>query len=123
MGMSLSRSSVQLMLKSQKMIQDEFGVRINLSDKQAIGKFLAYASKSSSKDLVNIVTRLQDELTPVNTDLPKAKPEKKAEDKTNVRYYRGQRVLVEPKQAKAEDDSAESKPTKTIIYRGQKIAV
>lgn len=119
MTMALSRETIKLMLQSQRIIKREFGVRIDLDDDQAIARFLAYASQSSSNDLKSCTSQLLAQLIPETVDSKNDEVETKA---VNVRYYRGQPIIDPVDQSVGRPNSQEKKPSKHIIYRGQKIS-
>ena len=116
----LTREAINWMIQSQRIIKKEFGVRIELSDQQAIYRFLAYASKSSSDDLKSYTDKLLEYMA---TDLEvttEEEPETKSAAK--VRYYRGVPVPVAEAQPEHQPIEANKRHTKEIIYRGQKIS-
>lgn len=119
MTMALSRETIKLMLQSQRIIKQEFGVRIDLDDDQAIARFFAYASQSSSDDLKNCTNQLLAQLVPESEPSLNNESVSKA---ASVRYYRGQPVTAPVGQSLDRVDESEKKTSKHIIYRGQKIS-
>lgn len=124
--MLLSRETIKLMIRSQKMVLKEFDVRIDLDNDQAIAMFLAYASQSSSVELKECTNRLVAQLLP---DREHKAREQKKEPKQHVRYYRGQ-MIKEPlgKNVDSENNldkinASGVKQPKEVIYRGQKVII
>ena len=115
MTMMLSRETIKLMMKSQKIILKEFGVRIDLDNDQAIAMFLAYATQSNSEDLKACTNKLMVELLPEQ----KTETEKAAEkSNTHVRYYRGQKVTQPMKKTQdVTHSNIKTKRTKQVTYR------
>ncbi len=119
MTMALSRETIKLMLQSQRIIKQEFGVRIDLDDDQAIARFFAYASQSSSDDLKNCTSKLLAQLVPESEGGNNDEVEIRS---PSVRYYRGQPITDPVGQSAGSSNKLEKKSSKQIIYRGQKIS-
>jgi len=115
--MTLSRETIKLMMQCQRMVNKEFGVRVNLDNEQAIAIFLAYASQSGSVELKDCSDKLMIQVIPVENKVADKALDK---PKVHVRYYRGQPVVdadVKP----VIDNKTEKDHTKEITYRGQKV--
>ena len=106
------------------MIKNEFGVRIDLNDKQAIDRFVSYANQSASDALKTCSNELVEQLVPNEADTEHEESAEKTA--AGVRYYRGQPVTETASAARpvVQDHEIEEeiKKTKTVIYRGRKIA-
>ena len=71
MFISLSRETINLMIQSQKIIRQEFGVNIRLDDDQALPRILMFSRRSGSNELRNYTGKLK-ELIPeiqINNDV------------------------------------------------------
>jgi len=122
MTISLSHETIKLMLESKRYIKKEFGVNINLDDEQAIALFLAYASKSASKELKECTDKLMMQLIPANKTENEG-PSLPA-SKNNVKYYRGQPVIeAAPAPVTQTSENTNVKRNKQVTYRGQTITI
>ena len=117
--MSLSRETIKLMMQSQRIIKKEFGVRIDLDNDQAIALFIAYASQSSSNELKECSNKLMFQLIPDDNTAAK---DTAVKSKAQVRYYRGQPIVIPEVKSVTQTNVrvAETSHTKQITYRGQK---
>lgn len=127
MSISLSRETIHLMLQSQRIIKQEFGVKIELDDDQLMARMFAYAAQSSSGALKDCAKSLMQQLLPqdVSQDAKRSGEVDAGSKTTAARVCRGQ-VIEESITTSASDKAAaEEKPArgKALIYRGQKITV
>jgi hypothetical protein len=118
----LSRETIKIMMKVQRLVKDEFGVRVGLDDDNASAMLLAYASRSQSEELIRLSAELASSLIPGETQ---ASASELATDSSRVkqRVYRG-RVIVEEVEDQPGDQDADGKSNmkKGVIYRGNAVA-
>ena len=119
---SLSRETIRLMMQSQRMIQKEFGMRIQLDDEQMMARVFAYAAQSNSGDLKKCANELMQHLIPNSPDANEEKIEKKLNSSTRI--YRGQVIPVEvtAPDSNSQAPKSETKTRKNVIYRGQRVS-
>jgi|TARA_R100000657_G_C4635376_1_gene82444 hypothetical protein len=103
---------VALVNQCRRLIRDEFGTRLSLTDPQLRQELGRFAARSQSKEL----TRLMDDIAR-EADAPEdVTPE--AGTSAPKRMYRGQ-PLPEPAAARRQADR--SAPSKAVIYRGRQV--
>ena len=120
MTISLSRESINLMMQSQKMIKKEFGVRIDLDDEQLMARVFAYASQSNSGDLIQCANKLMQLLLPSKSE-DSSNPSEQKQVSTK-RIYRGQVLPEIITDVSSQNQDAQIKTKKNVIYRGQRVA-
>ena len=109
-------------MQSQRMIQKEFGMRIQLDDEQMMARVFAYAAQSNSRDLKKCANELMQQLIP---DSPVASEERKEKRlSSSTRIYRGQVIPVEDTAPDSNNQApkSETKTRKNVIYRGQRVS-
>lgn len=118
----LSRETIKIMMKSQRLVKDEFGVRVGLDDDNATAMLLAYASRSQSEELRLLSAELAASLIPGEAQESVSEV---ASDSSRVkqRVYRG-RVIAEEVEDQPGDQLADGESTmkKGVIYRGNVVA-
>ena len=118
----LSRETIKIMMKVQRLVKDEFGVRIGLDDDNASALLLAYASRSQSEDLKLCADELAMSLIPGGAQESSSEV---VPDSSRVRQrvYRG-RVIVEDVEDQPGDQAVDAEDTakKGVIYRGNVVA-
>ena len=118
----LSRETIKIMMKVQRQVKDEFGVRVGLDDENASAMLMAYASRSQSEEL----RRLSAELA--SSFIPGERQESVSEvpaDSARVkqRVYRGWVIAEEPmNHSSGEEGVSDSTEKKGVIYRGNVVA-
>lgn len=112
-----SRTTIQLLMQCQRLIQKEFNKRIALDDEQIVTMIFAYSAQSSSADLKVSATALSHQfLVDQSTS-----PEEEEQSSATSRVYRGQ-AMDQPNSADDKPENSSGK-TRTITYRGQKLEV
>ena len=104
---------VALVNQCRRLIRDEFGVRLSLTDpdlRQALGD---YARRSGSDELKRLMTRIDEEAEEAAPETPAV-----ADKAPARRMYRGQ-PLPEPAPRPTEEQRAES--GREVIYRGRRV--
>ncbi len=119
----LSRETIQLMMQSQRMIQKEFGVRIQLHDEQAIARLIAYAAQSKNDELKACSAQLMQQLAPgtgSDSATDDVAPEPMASTARNI--YRGCEIEAEaaPEPVAVEEQNSAA-PRNKVIYRGRRV--
>ena len=118
----LSRETIKIMMKVQRLVKDEFGVRIGLDDDNASALLLAYASRSQSEDLKLCADELAMSLIPGGTQESSSEVTSDSA-KVKQRVYRG-RVIVEEVEdhSSQQEDVTDGTEKKGVIYRGNAVA-
>ncbi|MFW2373293.1 MAG: hypothetical protein ACN4GM_09235 [Gammaproteobacteria bacterium] len=119
--MSLSRETIRLMMQSQKMIQKEFGMRIQLDDEQMMARVFAYAAQSSSGDLKKCAHELMQQLIPNPSEA--GNEQKDHNQSSAIRIYRGQVIAAESTAdySNTRESRSETKTRNNVIYRGRRV--
>jgi hypothetical protein len=122
MSLLLSRETIKIMMKVQRLVRDEFGVRIGLDDDNASAMLLAYASRSQSEELRLLSGELAVSI------IPGARQEASNDvasdnEKVKQRVYRG-RVIMEEEVSPSSEQAvgADSTAKKGVVYRGNVVA-
>lgn len=102
---------VALVNQCRRLIRDEFGTRLSLTDPQLRQELGRFAARSQSSELA----RLMDDIAR-EAGAPEATPE--PEKPASKRMYRGQPL---PEPAPSEDTPKPSGAAKTMIYRGRQV--
>lgn len=122
MSILLSRETIKIMMKVQRLVRDEFGVRIGLDDDNASAMLLAYASRSQSEDLRLLSGELALALIPGGTEEPASEIPSDGE-KVKQRVYRGRVIAEEDVKPRTEQEAeADSTAKKGVVYRGNVVA-
>ncbi|MCH2558032.1 MAG: hypothetical protein MK005_12105 [Alcanivorax sp.] len=108
---------VTLVNQCRRLIRDEFGVKLALTDPRLREALNEYAGRSGSTELKRLIKQIDEEAD-------EAMPEDEAahrptEPRPARRMYRGQPLPDPP--ADAGVSSPDSGPEKTIIYRGRRV--
>ena len=101
---------VALVNQCRRLIRDEFGTRLSLTDPLLREELNRFAARSQSRELARLMDDIAQEAGALEAP---AEPEKTAPK----RMYRGQ-PLPEPA---TEPESDRSSPSKAIIYRGRQV--
>jgi hypothetical protein len=122
MSILLSRETIKIMMKVQRLVRDEFGVRIGLDDENASAMLLAYASRTQSDELRLCASELAMSLIPGGQPVPEEKAIPDGQ-KVKQRVYRG-RVIAEEDVNHSSEQVAEEESTakKGVVYRGNVVA-
>jgi hypothetical protein len=114
------RETIKIMMKVQRLVKDEFGVRVDLDDDNALAMLLDYASRSQSEELRRLSAELALSLIPGETQ-ESASADASDSSRVKQRVYRGRVIAEEPvsSQQEAESDSMEKRG---VIYRGNVVA-
>ncbi|MBL7252317.1 hypothetical protein ACLD02_18765 [Alloalcanivorax sp. C16-2] len=104
---------VTLVNQCRRLIRDEFGARLSLTDPDLREELEAYAERSASAELKRLMARIDEE-----AGEPEAAPEPVA--RPARRMYRGQPLPdpEAPASGKSETAPASDKP---VIYRGRRV--
>ena len=114
--MTYSRVTIQLLMKCQRLIQQEFSTRIKLDDEQIVTMILAYAAQTSSEELKTCASAVSRQFLIDQNTQPQLE-----KSQTTARVYRGQ--VIEDSKPATSNEAKPSAQMKTIIYRGQKVQV
>jgi len=114
--MTHSRTTIQLLMQCQRLIQQEFATRIKLDDEQIVTMILAYAAQTSSEELKTCASAVSRQFLVDQNTQPQVE-----KSQSTARVYRGQ--VVEDSRPVTNNETKPSSQTKTIIYRGQKVQV
>lgn len=107
---------VTLVNQCRRLIRDEFGVKLTLTDPQLREALNEYAGRSGSTELKRLIRQIDEE---AGDAMPEDEPgHGSTEQRPARRMYRGQPLPDPPADAEA---SSESGPEKTIIYRGRRV--
>ncbi len=109
---------VTLVNQCRRLIRDEFGARLSLTDPDLRESLGVYAERSASGELKRLMARIDEE-----AGEPDDKAEKDAEPdaaRPARRMYRGQ-PLPEPEAPPAERTEAAPASEKPVIYRGRRV--
>jgi len=101
---------VALVNQCRRLIRDEFGTRLSLTDPQLRQELGRFAARSQSGELARLMDDIDRE-----AGAPEAPPE--PEKASPKRMYRGQ-PLPEPD---PETEPERSAPSKAVIYRGRQV--
>jgi len=122
MSILLSRETIKIMMKVQRLVKEEFGIRIGLDEDNASAMLMAYASRSQSEDLRKLSGTLASSLIPGGTQ--ESGSEFAADsNKVKQRVYRG-RVIAEEGGDHSSEPATEVESTakKGVVYRGNVVA-
>tara|TARA_B100000614_G_scaffold185843_1_gene166646 strand:- start:19703 stop:20086 length:384 start_codon:yes stop_codon:yes gene_type:complete len=110
---------VTLVNQCRRLIRDEFGARLSLTDPDLRESLGAYAERSASGELKRLMARINEE-----AGEPEHKPETEAAPDTAARpprrMYRG-RPLPEPETPPAAGPDDGPTSDKPVIYRGRRV--
>ncbi|MCU5785483.1 hypothetical protein [Alloalcanivorax marinus] len=107
---------VTLVNQCRRLIRDEFGVKLTLTDPRLREALSEYAGRSGSTELKRLIRQIDEE---AGDAMPEDEPgHGSTEQRPARRMYRGQPLPDPPADAGA---SSESGPEKTIIYRGRRV--
>jgi hypothetical protein len=122
MSLLLSRETIKIMMKVQRLVRDEFGVRIGLDDDNASAMLLAYASRSQSEELRLLSSELAVSLIP-GAGQEASNDVASDNEKVKQRVYRGQVIMEEEVSPSSEQAvEADSTAKKGVVYRGNVVA-
>ena len=122
MSLLLSRETIKIMMKVQRLVRDEFGVRIGLDDDNASAMLLAYASRSQSEELRLLSGELAVSLIP-GAGQEASNDVASDNEKVKQRVYRGQVIMEEEVSPSSEQAvEADSTAKKGVVYRGNVVA-
>lgn len=107
---SIDRNYARLLMLMQRLVREEFNIRVPLADADAASHLLSYANKSQNRELVEVRNELLEMLEPA-VACSGAEAEQAA--RTRANYYRG--VARDP--GLKESDTQAITPRKRI-YRG-----
>lgn len=110
---TLSRERIRLMLMMRRMVREEFGVTVPLSDEAAADELLAFASRARNSLLRQMARELEGHL------VGQENSSEETADAAPSRYYRGAAIPTEEDGTAARSDDSHSKPRR--VYRGQVI--
>ncbi len=103
---------VALVNQCRRLIRDEFGTRLSLTDPQLRQELARFAARSQSSELARLIDDIARE-----AGLPEAGPE--PEKPASRRMYRGRPL---PKPAPSDNDSpARPGASRAVIYRGRQV--
>ncbi|MFP1684117.1 hypothetical protein ACLD0W_16510 [Alloalcanivorax sp. C16-1] len=106
---------VTLVNQCRRLIRDEFGVKLALTDPRLREALNDYAGRSGSAELRRLIKQIDEE---ADEAMPESEAAPPAERPPTRRMYRGQPLPDPPAEPGASEDSG---PEKTIIYRGRRV--
>jgi len=104
---------VALVNQCRRLIRDEFGTRLSLTDPQLRRELVRFADRSQSRDLAGLIEKINRE-----AGTPDPEPQAEPEPAPARRMYRGQPLPEPETDPRPESRSAATKP---VIYRGRQV--
>lgn len=83
----LNKDNLSTVMQCNKLIRDEFGVRLSLVQDDILTQIVSYSHKSTGHSLKKLTAIITNSFPQLKTD------DERARDKRRSKYYRGQPVL------------------------------